>query len=105
MKLVLIGQIISKNSDTYLHICRYVYCIQNWLLDLMSKIGYFKVLIKTSKLTLFPHLMLSNLDLEREKKQALARESDRNANDDDRRDTRRAPNRKEAMKLRGMIHS
>ena len=71
----------------------------------MSKIGYFKVLIKTSKLTLFPHLMLSNLDLEREKKQALARESDRNANDDDRRDTRRAPNRKEAMKLRGMIHS
>ena len=48
--------------------------------------------------------MLSNLDLEREKKQALARESDRNANDDDRRDTRRAPNRKEAMKLRGMIY-
>ena len=48
--------------------------------------------------------MLSNLDLEREKKQALARESERNANDDDRRDTRRAPNRKEAMKLRGMIY-
>ena len=44
--------------------------------------------------------MLSNLDLEREKEQAL-RKSDRNANDDDRRDTQRAPNRKEAMKLRG----
>ena len=43
--------------------------------------------------------MLSNLDLEREKEQA--RKSDRNANDDDRRDTQRAPNRKEAMKLRG----
>ena len=46
--------------------------------------------------------MLSNLDLEREKEQAL-RKSDRNANDDDRRDAQRAPNRKEAMKLRGNL--
>ena len=44
--------------------------------------------------------MISNLDLER-KKEALNRKSDQNANDDDRQDTRRAPNIKEAMKLRG----
>jgi len=40
--------------------------------------------------------------LEDLKRKDLERKSDRNANDDDRRDTRRAPNRKEAMKLRDL---